>query len=295
MTPPGPSPASALPWWLRLAARLSLPSLYAICGALAWLAWRVLRLRARIVEENLAACFPRMSFAERQALAAANYRHFGEVAAEAVASLRMAPGELIERVQLANIELPRALLATGRPVLLMSAHQANWEWLFQAMPLLLGFPVDVTYKPIKDATTDRVMKVLRGLHGANPVPAKGLVSALLASGDAPRGIVILADQDPRTSKRKHWMDFLGRDTAFYAGAEHLVRDRYYDAVYVSLRRVRRGYYEGAFVPLASAGESLESGEFTTRYARLVEQGIRAAPSEWTWGHRRWKSRRETQG
>ena len=35
-------------------------------------------------------------------------------------------------------------------------------------------------------------------------------------------------------------------------------------------------------------ERLESGEFTARYARMVEEDIRASPAEWTWGHRRWK-------
>jgi lauroyl/myristoyl acyltransferase len=46
-----------------------------------------------------------------------------------------------------------------------------------------------------------------------------------------------------------------------------------------------------FMPLAAAGEQLAVGEFTTRYARLVEREILAAPSDWTWGHRRWKLRR----
>ena len=49
-----------------------------------------------------------------------------------------------------NIELPRELLAQGRPVLLVAAHQANWEWVLQAMALQLGYPLDVGYKPIED-------------------------------------------------------------------------------------------------------------------------------------------------
>ena len=43
--------------------------------------------------------------------------------------------------------------------------------------------------------------------------------------------------------------------------------------------------------LAASGEQLAPGEFTARYARLVEKEILAAPTDWTWGHRRWKLKR----
>jgi lauroyl/myristoyl acyltransferase len=62
-------------------------------------------------------------------------------------------------------------------------------------------------------------------------------------------------------------------------------------VFVALRRLQRGRYEVEFMPLADAGEQLAPGEFTSRYARLVEQEIQAAPGDWTWGHRRWKLKR----
>ena len=41
-------------------------------------------------------------------------------------------------------------------------------------------------------------------------------------------------------------------------------------------------------PLAQAGELLAPGELTERYARLVEEQIRAAPPDWPWSHKRWK-------
>jgi len=71
----------------------------------------------------------------------------------------------------------------------------------------------------------------------------------------------------------------------------MARAMRYAAVFVALRRLRRGCYEVEFMPLAAAAEQMAPGEFTSRYARLVEQEIRAAPADWTWGHRRWKLRR----
>jgi KDO2-lipid IV(A) lauroyltransferase len=58
-----------------------------------------------------------------------------------------------------------------------------------------------------------------------------------------------------------------------------------------MRRMRRGFYEMQFVVLSTPEESLAPGEFTQRYARLVEQQIRAAPADWPWSHKRWKLRK----
>ena len=49
------------------------------------------------------------------------------------------------------------------------------------------------------------------------------------------------------------------------------------------------------VPLASAGEQLATGEFTSRYAKLVEEQIRAAPADWPWSHKRWKLKKPLYG
>ena len=35
-----------------------------------------------------------------------------------------------------------ARLAAGRPVLLLAAHQCNWEWMLLALSLRLGAPLD---------------------------------------------------------------------------------------------------------------------------------------------------------
>lgn len=285
------SQPSQLPWWLRALARLPPAVLYAKCGALAWLARVVLRLRLGIVRDNLAACFPGMAEAQRRELAAANYRHFGDMAAELIASVRMTPRQLAARVTIRNLELPREWLARGRPLLLLGSHQSNWDWGMYAMAQGLGVPLDVAYKPLKSRAADRVLLAMRRRWGVNLVPAKDLLADLLQRRQVVRGIAMLADQAPRTSEHQQWLTFLGRDTAFYLGPEQMARATRYGAVYVSLRRVARGQYEAECLPLAEPGEVLAPGEFTARYARLVEKDVLAAPAEWTWGHRRWKQSR----
>jgi KDO2-lipid IV(A) lauroyltransferase len=50
-----------------------------------------------------------------------------------------------------------------------------------------------------------------------------------------------------------------------------------------------------FVKLADAGEQMPTGEFTARYARLVEEQIRSAPADWPWSHKRWKLKKPLYG
>jgi KDO2-lipid IV(A) lauroyltransferase len=290
MTAPG-VPATILPSWLRVLSLLPLPVLYALFAALAWIAFRVLRIRLPVVQANIRACFPESSAAEVRRIARDHYRQMGEMAAEIIRSARLSPPQFLAHVTVRNIELPRSLLAQQRPVLLVAAHQANWEWVLQAMALQLGYPLDVGYKPVRSASIDRAMNAIRTRFGAHLVPAKNLLADLLQRRNIVRGIAMLADQEPLSSEHQHWTAFLGRDTAFYMGPEHMARAMRYPAVFVALRRVRRGDYEVEFMPLAGAGEPLKPGEFTSRYARLLEKEIVAAPASWTWGHRRWKLRR----
>ena len=288
MTTPGHATATMLPLWLRLLSRLPLPLLYAKCRGLAWVARVVLRLRWREVTQNLAACYPGLDAATRHRIAVGNYRHFADLFAELIASARMTPAQLAARVTIHELELPREWLARGRPLLLLSAHQSNWDWGLYAMAQSLGYPLDVAYKPLKSAAADRALVAHRRRWGVNLVPAKQLLTDLLQKRQQVRGIAMLADQSPRTSEHQQVLKFFGRDTAFYFGPEQIARATRYGAIYVSLRRVRRGHYEARCRPLAGDGERLEHGEFTARYARMVEEDIRASPSEWTWGHRRWK-------
>jgi KDO2-lipid IV(A) lauroyltransferase len=276
---------------MRLLARLPLPLLYALFGAAAWCVRVLLRLRWKVTVGNLRAAFPQRDARQLRAIAAANYRHFGELAAELVASTRMTRAELLARVHIDDLELPREMLARGRPILLLGSHQSNWDWGMYAMAQVLGHPLDAAYKPLKSRGANRVLLAWRAKWGVNLVPAKQLLGDLLQRRHEVRAIAMLADQAPRTSEHQHWLSFLGRDTAFYLGPEQMARATRYGAIYVSLRRVRRGHYAARCLPLAEAGETLPPGEFTARYARLVEQDILAAPSEWTWGHRRWKQQR----
>ena len=111
------------------------------------------------------------------------------------------------------------------------------------------------------------MLSLRSRLGARMVPAPQLLADIIQNRNVPRAIAMVADQEPVSSERKHWLKFLNRDSAFFLGAEEISRSVRYAAFFARIRRVARGRYEVEFVPLSAAGEQLPPGEFTARYAR----------------------------
>jgi KDO2-lipid IV(A) lauroyltransferase len=207
----------------------------------------------------------------------------------------MAPEEIRRRVRIVNLEAPRALLAQGKSVLCVAAHQCNWEWMLLGFSLELGFPVDAAYKPLVDPWAEREMKTVRSRFGCRLIPAKELLPDIIKRRAVTRAIAMVADQEPTTSEHKHWTRFLNRDTAFYMGPEEIARVTRLPVLFIAMRRVSRGYYEMAFEPLSQLDEKLAPGELSERYARRVEQQIREAPADWPWSHKRWKLKKSVYG
>jgi len=239
--------------------------------------------------------FPELDEPRLRDLMRRYYRGFAEVLVEIVKSVRLPPDEIRRRVRVEGLDAARALIAGGSPVLLVAAHQCNWEWMLLALTLELSYPLDAAYKPLVDPWAEREMLKLRTRFGSRLVPAQGLLGDIIKRGRTPRAIALVADQEPRTSEHKHWTRFLNRDTAFYVGAEEIARVTRFAAFFVGMRRTARGHYAVTLSPLAAPAEMLAAGELTERYVRFVEQQIRAAPADWPWSHKRWKLKRSLYG
>ena len=292
---PSADPSATAParsaWWARLCARLPLPLLYAFASLIGWLSVHVYPYREHVVRENLSKAFPDFDAARLRAVIRGYYYGFADMLVEIVKAVSMPGAELRRRVRIVNLEVPRAHLTAGRSVLLVAAHQCNWEWMLLGLSLELGYPVDAAYKPLVNAWAEREMKSLRSRFGCRLVPATDLLPDIIKRRAVVRAVAMVADQEPTTSEHKHWTRFLNRDSAFFMGAEEIARVTRFPAFFIAMRRVARGYYEMEFQPFTTAVHGSPSGALTEEYARRVEQQIRAAPSDWPWSHKRWKLKR----
>jgi KDO2-lipid IV(A) lauroyltransferase len=278
-------------WWARLVARIPLRALYGFAGFLGWLTFRVFPYREHVVRENLIRAFPDFDEPQLRAVMRGYYLGFAQMLAEVIKSVTLPAEEIRRRVRIVNLDAPRALLAQGQSLLLVAAHQCNWEWMLLALSLELGYPLDAAYKPLVDNWAEREMKKVRTRFGGRLVPAKDLLPDIIKRRGVVRVVAMVADQEPTTSEHKYWTRFLNRDTAFYLGPEEIARVTRFPVFFIAMRRSARGYYEMQFEPLATAAQSLPAGALTERYARRVEEQIRSAPCDWPWSHKRWKLKR----
>jgi KDO2-lipid IV(A) lauroyltransferase len=289
---PTPTPAPERPaWWARLVALVPLSALYGLASVAGWLTFRFFPHRKHVVRENLVKAFPAFDEQQLREVMRRYYLGFAQMLMEIIKSVRMPAEELSRRVRILNLEAPRALLAQGQSVLLVAAHQCNWEWMLLALSIELGYPVDAAYKPLVNDWAEREMKKVRTRFGSRLVPAKELLPDILKRRGVVRAVAMVADQEPTTSEHKYWTQFLGRDTAFYMGPEEIARVTRFPVFFIAMRRIARGHYEMEFQPLTTGGEVGASGTLTERYARIVEQQIHDAPPDWPWSHKRWKLKR----
>ncbi|OGF15203.1 MAG: hypothetical protein A2W00_06300 [Candidatus Eisenbacteria bacterium RBG_16_71_46] len=88
-----------------------------------------LRLPARrALAANLERLLPGTGTLERRALARAAFEQFALSLGEFLRLDRMAPGRLAGVIEVRGIEHLAAARASGRGVILLSAHLGNWEW-----------------------------------------------------------------------------------------------------------------------------------------------------------------------
>jgi len=272
-------------------ARIPLRALYGVAGFLGWLAFRVFPYRERLVRENLTRAFPDFDEARLRSVMRGYYLGFAQMLVEVIKAVTLPADEIRRRVRIVNLEAARALLEQGQSVLLVAAHQCNWEWMLLALSIELGYPLDAAYKPLVDNWAEREMRKVRTRFGCRLVPAMDLLADIIKRRGVVRAVAMVADQEPTTSEHKYWTGFLNRDTAFYLGPEEIARVTGFPVFFVAMRRTARGHYEMQFEPLASAGQSLPAGALTERYAHRVEEQIRSAPGDWPWSHKRWKLKR----
>ena len=270
-------------------------ALYAFSSFLYLLAFYVVRHRHAVIREQIQKVFPHAGGAEQRLIHQRFLRNFCDVMVEVLKSASMSEADMRAHVQIENVEAARRYLDAGQSVMLVTSHLCNWEWLLHGMTLRLGYPVDAAYKPLHDQWAERLMLRIRTRFGARLVPAKELLADFLKRRGIVRAVAMNADQAPVSTDKRYWTQFLGQDTAFYIGAEQIARAMRLPVVYVSVRRIRRGYYQADLKPLWDGREVTEPHTVTERYARACEIDVLAHPADWLWSYRRWRLKKPLYG
>ncbi len=282
-----------LGWLLTAIASLPLTLLYVLAFQLYVLMAYVVRYRRRVVLENLRNSFPEKSAADIRRIALGFYWHFAQVIVEILKLRTISAAELRQRVTFTNPEVLGRFFPLHKQVLTLGSHAGNWEWILSAAALEYPGRAGGVYKPLMNPFFEAFMLRLRNRLGAHLVPMLSTLRDLLRHRGQGRTLSLLSDQAAGPEDYPYWTNFMHQDTPFYTGADKLAAQLQCAAVYVGIRRVRRGHYHITFTELHDGLTTLppEEHQLTELFARQLERDIQASPPDYLWSHRRWKHKR----
>jgi len=274
---------------LRLVAFLPFPILYGISSIIAIILFDVFRYRRAVIDENLETAFPELDKDEKRKIRRKFYFHFTDLFIESLKNGLMSNSTFKKRFQVKNVELVEQFARENRSIVILAAHQGNWEWT-GAIALYTKVPVYGIYQKINNPYFDRFIHKTRGKSGMHLVPTFKLRDVLEENQKNQHiGMYgLVSDQSPMIKKTKHWHTFFGREVPIHTGAEELARTFGMGIIYLSIRKIRRGYYAASFETFQPQVEGSSNYSIMEAYMQKVELEIKEQPHTYLWTHRRFK-------
>ncbi|MCS6823989.1 MAG: lysophospholipid acyltransferase family protein [Cytophagaceae bacterium] len=268
---------------------LPLSVLYRFSFLIYVLTYKIFRYRINVVKENIQNCFSTMSRKEQRRIISSFYRNLSDVVVEILKAPSIKKEELEKRVKMKNMELPLSYHEKGIPVICLTGHLCNWEWLLMACSLHTPYSIDAVYKPMHIAWMEKLFRYTRSRFGARLLPMRDVLKAVIRNKAEIKAIAMVADQIPPEAEIQYFTNFLNQNTAFFVGGDKLAKYMNAPVLFVDMKRIKKGYYEIEFISLTeNAEQDLPSFPITESYARQLEKRILASPQDWLWTHRRWK-------
>jgi Kdo2-lipid IVA lauroyltransferase/acyltransferase len=265
------------------------------CHQLAWLLARYVPLRRGTIDENLRRAFGADVPADQlTAMREAMWHHLLLMVCEiAWAPRRLHRSNWKQHMRFGDDRMMLRVLLSRRPAVLVSGHFGNFE-LGGYVTGLMGLRTTVIARDLDNPYLHRFVKRFRGATGQSLVDKRGCaadVDRLLSSGGT---LSLLADQ--HAGDRGCWVDFLGHPASCHKALAlfSLTRDA---PMLVATTRRSGGPMQFVLDSLGvvdprEPSESLQGiRPLTQWYNDRLAEGIRLAPEQYWWVHRRWRPRR----
>ncbi len=277
---------------------VSAPGRYWLADKVGFILYFLLGRQRRIAWEGLSQAFGREKTPQELKQIAKNcFTYMAESIAELVSCVGR-PYFVRERFKIANKELLDQAVAAGRGVILVSAHFGNFP-LMLARLSLEGYKTSVIMRPLKAAGVENYFEPERrrlDLETILSIPRKACVEGAIHALRKNRLLLIPLDQNFGTGGV--YVDFFGRKAATATGP--IVLAQRTKAVILPCFTIRQKDKTNkiVFEPAIKLEDGRDEEDFITRNIQkitdIIESYIRKYPENWSWIHRRWKSRpRET--
>ena len=278
------------PTWIGLTlvwllSWLPIPLLMVLGEGLGWLAGRLVRGRRRVVLTNLQLCFPELSPAAREQRADRHFRDLGAGVFETALAWFAPDWRLRPRGTVSGIEHLRAAQADGRGALLLTGHFTTLE-IGARYLAIAGVHFHAMYRPYNNAVMDWCMHRLRELRSRRPaLPRSDLRRLVRALREG--GAIWYAPDQTLDQRISVYAPFFGTPVLSITATARLAQmGRAAVVPYFPSRE--NGRYHVRILPALEQFPEADDLASATRVNRALEEGIRLAPSQYFWVHKRFK-------
>ena len=275
---------------VALFAVLPFKIIYKIADFISWFLYSVIQYRRKVVEAQLRKSFPDISEETFHSITKASYTNLADIIVEAIKGFTMSEAEFRKRYIFTNPGLLDHYASGGKNVLLAAAHYGNWEWAVISIPLWFPYPALGFYKPISNKYLEAYARKVRNRLGFIPVPV-GQTSEYIAQYKDRAAILLFITDQNNNSRKAHWVNFLGQETACPYGADKYSRQLNAPVLYMHFDRIQRGCYSIDLSLITDGNEALPEGIVTKRFMKILENKLVHKPENWLWSHKRWKRQR----
>ncbi len=270
---------------LRILARLP-ASLARRCALLLGrVLGRTMRRRRRVVTANLRLCFPDWSEQQRRDLTARLFQSLGLSVYEIALAWCRPAGADLPGCQLDGLEHINAARRAGRGVLLVNGHFNCLEicsrFLAEAMPL------QGVYRPLNNPVMERFQTRAR-LRYARAMISKRQPRQILAALRSGELIWFAPDQD-FGPLRSMFIPFFNLPAATLTATWRLARGSGAVVLTATPRRLPDGNYQITIGPELPGADDATPERMLTALNQRIESAVRAAPEDYWWFHRRFKT------
>lgn len=258
-------------------------------------AWRVDPRRSTVALSNLERAFGGGSSTdEMKALARSSYANLASNLPDLSRLSRMSQSGLAAIVTEGKetFEVLAGASSGGRGVVILTPHLGNWE-LLAAYLSSRGVRVHFVGRKPYDERLEQLYADVRTSHGASWISRGGAfeqLSEVLGRGEA---AIMLIDQDTDRVKGT-FVDFFGSPAWTATGPAVLARNTGAVMLPGAMLRTAGDTYrlllEEPLTLVDTGDDDYDDWENTRRASAALESLIRRFPEQWTWFHRRWRTR-----
>ncbi len=280
-----------LKWFWTLLSLIPLRMMYVLSDGLFYPLYYLGRYRRKVVRKNLTESFPEKTMQEILKLEKKFYRFFIDTIFEMCKLATISKKEIGRRMKFTNVEDVNEVLRQGKSISLYMGHYGNWEWV-SSMPLCLNKEAIAgqVYRRLGNKDVDRLFLHNRSRMDAVCIEMRETARKIneYITNQKVSIIGYIADQSPRKRDIHHYVPFLNHHIPAVIGTEKLTKRYGFEAWYLNVKRVKRGYYEADFVQIHKNSQSLPDFELTDLYYQCLERTILQQPELYLWTHNRFK-------